>query len=82
MKPVDSTDSHLVAHDVTSLGTAGVLGLTATAVTGSPEAGLVTAALISVTGIGSMRIGPVRRTVNRAVVAAAEVSSRRKAPGK
>lgn len=74
MKPVENIDDHLVAHDVTSLGAAGVFGLTATAITGSPEMGIATAALVTVTGVGCMRIGPFRRGVNRAALVVAEIS--------
>lgn len=82
MKPVESIDDHLVAHDVASLTAAGVLGLTATAVTGSPELGLATAAVMSLTGIASMRIGPVRRGVNRAAMVAAEIGPWKRVPRK
>lgn len=67
-------DQHLVAHDTTTLGVAGVLSLAAVAVTGSPEIAIATAGAVSATGIGAMRyLGPVRRTVNRSAFALAEV---------
>lgn len=68
MKQVENLDDHLVVHDTASLTVAGVLGLAAGAMTGSPELGLAAAGVISATGIGGMRIGPVRRGVNRAAL--------------
>lgn len=69
MKPIEDIDQHTVAHDATTLGIAGTLGLLAGAVTDSPAMGVAAAGAIVVTGIGGMAIGPVRRTVNRAVMA-------------
>jgi hypothetical protein len=79
VKPIKDVDDHLVAHDVTSITVAGVLGAAAVAVTGSPEAGVAAAGVIAATGIGGMKIGPVRRGVNRAVLAVADVIPERKA---
>ena len=72
MKPLDSIDDHSVAHDATSVGVGGVLGLVAAAVTGSPEAAVVTAGAVTALGIGGMRLGPIRRGINRAVISVAE----------
>lgn len=69
MKPIEDVDQHTVAHDATTLGVAGTLGLLAGAATESPAMGLAAAGVVAVTGIGGMAIGPVRRTVNRAVLA-------------
>lgn len=66
-------DEHTVAHDATSLSVAGVLGLTAAAVTGSPEMAFIAAGAVSAAGIGAMRIGPVRRAVNQGVLAVAQI---------
>jgi hypothetical protein len=70
---VKDIDEHTVVHDATSLSMAGVLGLTAAAVTGSPEMALITASAVSAAGIGAMRIGPVRRAVNQGVLAVAQI---------
>lgn len=79
MKPINDVDDHLVAHDVASITVAGVLGAAAVAITGSPETGLAAAGFIAATGIGGMKVGPVRRTVNRAALAVAEVGQSGKA---
>jgi hypothetical protein len=71
MKQVDNIDDHLVVHDAASITVAGVLGLAAGAITQSPEAGVLAAATVSALGIGSMRLAPVRRGVNRAAITVA-----------
>lgn len=80
MKPIQDVDDHLVAHDVASITVAGVLGAAAVAVTGSPEAGIAAAGLIAATGIGGMKVGPVRRTVNRAALAVTEIGPLKRVP--
>jgi hypothetical protein len=82
VKPIKDVDDHLVAHDVASITVAGVLGAAAVAVTGSPEAGIAAAGVIATTGIGGMKVGPVRRTVNRATLAVAEIGPLKKVPGR
>ncbi len=63
-------DDHLVIHDATVLGIAGALGGAAGVVSGSPEIGAATAMTVAGLGISAMsKIGPVRRTVNRAAIA-------------
>ncbi len=70
---IQSTDDHLVLHDATILAVAGVLGGAAGAVSGSPEIGAATAMTVAGLGITAMaKVGPVRRTVNRAVIAVSE----------
>lgn len=78
MKPIENVDDHLVVHDVVSVTVAGVLGAAATAVTGSPEAGVAAAGVITTIGIGGMKVGPVRRTVNRAAIAVSNAMPERK----
>ena len=73
MKPIQNVDDHLVAHDVASITVAGVLGAAAVAVTGSPELGIAAASAITATGIGGMRVGPVRRGVNRMAIAVSDM---------
>jgi hypothetical protein len=82
VKPIKDVDDHLVAHDVASITVAGVLGAAAVAVTGSPEAGIAAAGVIATTGIGGMKVGPVRRTVNRAALAVAEIGPLKKVLGR
>lgn len=66
-------DDHLVIHDATVLGIAGALGGAAGVVSGSPEIGAATALTVAGLGISAMsKIGPVRRTVNRAAIAVSE----------
>jgi hypothetical protein len=69
VKPIEDADEHTVAHDAVSIGVAGALGLLAGAVTESPAMGVATAGVVVVVGIGGMAVGPIRRTVNRAVLA-------------
>lgn len=71
-KVIEDTDDHLVVHDAATVAIAGVLGVVGTAITGSPEIGLATSGIAVATGIGSMRIGPVRRGVNAAALALTE----------
>lgn len=78
MKPIENVDDHLVVHDAASVTVAGVLGAAAVAVTGSPEAGVAAAGVIAVMGIGGMKVGPVRRTVNRAAIAVSNAMPERK----
>lgn len=78
MKPIEDVDDHLVVHDVASVTVAGVLGAAAVAVTGSPEAGVAAAGVIATMGIGGMKVGPVRRTVNRAAIAVSNAMPERK----
>jgi hypothetical protein len=78
VKPIEDVDDHLVVHDVTSITVAGVLGATAAAVTGSPEAGVAAAGVIATMGIGGMKVGPVRRTMNRAAIAVSNAMPERK----
>lgn len=80
MKPIQDVDDHLVAHDVASITVAGVLGAAAVAVTGSPEVGVAAAGLIATAGIGGMKVGPVRRTVNRAALAVTEIGPLKRVP--
>jgi hypothetical protein len=61
---IQDPDDHLVIHDVASVVVAGALGMAGALVTGSPEVGLMATGAMAVTGIGSMRIGPVRRGIN------------------
>lgn len=74
MKKINHLDEHLVMHDATTIGAATVLGVAAAVITGEPGAGLATTGLLSAVGIGGMRVGPVRRTVNRAALAVAEIT--------
>lgn len=74
MKRIEDIDDHLVAHDAATLAVSGALGVVAAAVrmlvVATPTAGSpVTAA-----GIGGMKVGAVRRTVNRAVLAVDEAA--------
>lgn len=70
MKRILTVDDHLVIHDATVLGIAGALGGAAGVVSGSPEIGAATAMTVAGLGISAMsKIGPVRRTVNRAAIA-------------
>lgn len=78
MKPVENVDEHNVIHDAATLSVAGVLGLAAVAVTGSPEVGFAAAGTISALGIGAMRVGPVRRGVNRLALELAPVNQEEK----
>lgn len=78
MKPIEDVDDHLVVHDVASVTVAGVLGAAAMAVTGSPEAGVAATGVIATMGIGGMKVGPVRRTVNRAAIAMSNAMPERK----
>lgn len=71
-KIIKDADDHLVVHDVATVAIAGVLGVVGTAVSGSPEVGLATSGIAIATGIGSMRIGPIRRGVNAAALALTE----------
>lgn len=73
MKKILTVDDHLVIHDATVLGIAGALGGAAGVVSGSPEIGAATAMTVAGLGISAMsKIGPVRRTVNRAAIAVSE----------
>lgn len=74
MKKLDHLDEHLVVHDAATVGAATILGVAAAVITGEPGAGLATTGLLSAVGIGGMKVGPVRRTVNRAALAVAEVA--------
>jgi hypothetical protein len=70
VKRILTVDDHLVIHDATVLGIAGALGGAAGVVSGSPEIGAATAMTVAGLGISAMsKIGPVRRTVNRAAIA-------------
>ena len=73
MKKIENADDHLVLHDVAAIGVSTALGVAATALTGDPAAGLATAGFLSAVGIGGMRVGPVRRGVNRVALAVTEV---------
>lgn len=78
MKGIQSIDDHLVVHDVTTVGISTTLGVLASAVTGDPATGVATAAILTAAGIGAMKVGPVRRSVNRAAVAVAEIVPERR----
>lgn len=71
-KTVENIDDHTVAHDTATLGISTTLGVAAAAVTGDPAVGVATTVGLTAIGIGAMRVGPVRRTVNRAVLAFAD----------
>lgn len=73
MKKIENTDDHLALHNVATIGVSTVLGAAATAITGDLAAGLATAGFLSAVGIGGMKVGPVRRGLNRAALAVVEV---------
>ena len=74
MKTVESTEDHLVLHDATILVAAGWMGAVAAAIAGDPAVGFTTASVLSAVGIGGMKVGPVRRGVNRVAMAAVKAS--------
>lgn len=78
MKGIENIDDHLVIHDATTVGISTTLGVLASAVTGDPATGIATAAVLTAAGIGAMKVGPVRRSVNRAAVVVAEIAPGRK----
>lgn len=67
-------DRHLVAHDTCTLALASICGAAGAAVSQSAEAGLVMSGAITFLGIASMRVGPLRRGVNRVALTVREVA--------
>lgn len=79
MKAIQSIEEHLVVHDATIIGVSAVLGAAATAITGDLAIGATTTSLLTAAGIGGMsKIGPMRRGVNRAAIAVADIIPERK----
>jgi len=74
VKRIEDIDDHLVAHDAATLAVSGALGVVAAAVTGDPAVGVATTGILTAAGIGGMKVGAVRRTVNRAVLAVDEAA--------
>lgn len=79
MKAIESVEDHLVIHDATTIGVSATLGVAASVITGDPAVGVATASLLTAAGIGGMsKIGPMRRGVNRAAIAVADMLPERK----
>lgn len=76
MKKIENVDQHLVVHDAATVAISGALGGVVAAVTGDPVVGMTATGVLAATGIGGMKVGPVRRAVNRAALAIAEVVPR------
>jgi len=79
VKAIQSVEDHLVVHDATTIGVSAALGAAATVITGDLALGAATTSLLTAAGIGGMsKIGPMRRGVNRAAIAVADMLPERK----
>lgn len=72
-RTIQNPDDHLVIHDATSITLGVVLGAATGAASSSPELGAAVTMIICTAGIAAMKIGPVRRGINRTAMAVAEV---------
>lgn len=64
-------DQHLVIHSAATLAFAAVCGATGGLATRSWEISILMAGVVMTLGVLAMRIGPVRRGINRVALAAA-----------